>query len=232
MHNIHKKWTAQWKTQCSTCRIKCKNPPIVFTRIRSPRVKSTSTRIRSHFLNDDDDDDDDDDACAHSADTIRYDDDDTKDSSPGILLPDMESLLQEGYNVNWRSTETSHKTSYWYEGILSYNDRLKQLGLEQLEGRRMRSDLIETFKTVNRKYDINPELFFQLDGDRRGHDHQVFKKRFRLNVRKYAFSNRVIGNWNLLSANCVNWSTINTFRKHLSSKLESEAVKFKVSQLW
>jgi len=55
---------------------------------------------------------------------------------------------------------------------------------------------------------------------------------FRLNVRKYAFSNRVIDNWNLLPANCVNCSTINTFKKHLSSELESEAVKFKVSQLW
>jgi len=52
----------------------------------------------------------------------------------------------------------------------------------------MRSDLIETFKSVNRKYDINPELFFQLDkGDRREHDQKLFKKRFRLNVRKYAF---------------------------------------------
>jgi len=29
--------------------MKCRNPPIVFTRIRSPRAKSTSTRIRSHF---------------------------------------------------------------------------------------------------------------------------------------------------------------------------------------
>jgi len=78
------------------------------------------------------------------------------------------------------------------------------LGLQQLEGRRIRSDLIETFKIVNRKYDINPELFFQLDEcDRRGHDHKLFKKRFRLNVRKYAFSNRVIDNWNLLSANCA-----------------------------
>jgi len=63
------------------------------------------------------------------------------------------------------------------------------------------------------------------------HDHKLFKKRFRLNVRKYAFSNRVIDNWNLLSATCVNCSTINTFKKHLSSELESEAVKFKVSQL-
>jgi len=55
----------------------------------------------------------------------------------------------------------------------------------------MRSDLIETFKIVNRKYDINRELFFQLDeGDKRGHDRKLFKKRFRLNVRKYAFSKK------------------------------------------
>jgi len=89
-----------------------------------------------------------------------------------------------------------------------------------------------TFKIVNRKYDINPELFFQLgEDDRRGHNHKLFKKRFRLNVRKYAFSNRVIDNWNLLPASCINCSTINAFKKHLSSGLESEAVKFKVCQL-
>jgi len=34
------------------------------------------------------------------------------------------------------------------------------MGLQRLEGRRRRSDLIETFKIVNRKYDINPDLFF------------------------------------------------------------------------
>jgi len=114
----------------------------------------------------------------------------------------------------------------------NYNDRLKMLGLQQLEERRMRSDLIEIFKIVNRKYYINPELFFQLDeGDRRGHDQKLFKKRFRLNVRKYAFSNRVIDNWHLLPASCMNCSTINTFKKHLSSELESEAVKFKVCHL-
>jgi len=96
----------------------------------------------------------------------------------------------------------------------------------------MRSDLIETFKIVNRKYDNNPELFFQLDeGDRRGHDQKLFKKRFRLNVRKYAFSNRVTDDWNLLPASCITCNTINTFKKYLSSELESKAVKFKVCQL-
>ena len=84
----------------------------------------------------------------------------------------------------------------------------------------MRSDIIETFK-ANRKYDIIL-LFFHLDeGDRRGHDQKLFKERFGLNVRKYAFSNRVIDNWNLLPDCCTNCSTINTFKKHLSSELES-----------
>ena len=36
----------------------------------------------------------------------------------------------------------------------------------------------------NGKYDINPELFFQLDeGCQRGHDQKLFKKRFGLDVR-------------------------------------------------
>ena len=42
----------------------------------------------------------------------------------------------------------------------NYNDILKMLGLQRLEQQRMRSNLTETFKIVNRKYDINPELFF------------------------------------------------------------------------
>ena len=90
----------------------------------------------------------------------------------------------------------------------------------------MRSDLIETFKIVNRKYDIYAELFFQLDeGDGRGHDQKLFKKRFKLNVRKYAFSNRVIDNRNLLSASCINCTVVlltlsrNTCRLNLNRKL-------------
>ena len=108
---------------------------------------------------------------------------------------------------------------------LQYNKRLKQLGLMRLERRRVRSDLIETFKIVNGKYDLNRELFFQRDeGGRRGHNQKLFKKRFRLDIRKYAFCNRVIDNWNLLSACCVNCDSINTFKKHPLPELKSGAV--------
>jgi len=91
----------------------------------------------------------------------------------------------------------------------------------RLERQRVRSDLIETFKIMNGVYDINGDLFFQLDeGGRRVHDQKLFKKRFRLNIRKYSFGNRGIDNRNLLSADCVHCKTVNTFKNHLSPALE------------
>ena len=46
---------------------------------------------------------------------------------------------------------------------LSYDDRLEELGLTRLDKRRLRSDLIETFKINNGNYDIDTYLFFELD---------------------------------------------------------------------
>jgi len=77
----------------------------------------------------------------------------------------------------------------------------------------VRSDLIETFKIMDGKYDLNRDLFFQLDeGGRRRLDQKLFKRRFRLDIRKYTFCSRVIDSWNSLSADCVNCNTINTFK--------------------
>ena len=42
---------------------------------------------------------------------------------------------------------------------LKYDDRLKRLGLVHLESRRLRSDLIETYKILKGNYSINRELF-------------------------------------------------------------------------
>ena len=54
------------------------------------------------------------------------------------------------------------------------------------------------------------------DGGRRGHEKKLFKRRFRLDTRKFVFSNRVVDNWNSLSPQCVNSCTINTFKKYVS----------------
>ena len=43
---------------------------------------------------------------------------------------------------------------------LSYDDRVKRLDLMRLNTRRLRSDLVETFKIINGKYSIDSENFF------------------------------------------------------------------------
>ena len=61
-------------------------------------------------------------------------------------------------------------------------------------------------------YDVNKEIFSELyDSSRRGHDQKLFNKRSRLDVRKFAFGNRVVNDWNSSSTQCVNCCTVNTF---------------------
>ena len=96
-----------------------------------------------------------------------------------------------------------------------------------MESRRIRCDLIETYKIINNVYSVptSKRDIFECDNSgRRGHEYKLFKKRFRLDVRKFTFSNRVIDNWNSLPALCVNSATINSFKKHVSIALEPETV--------
>ena len=73
-------------------------------------------------------------------------------------------------------------------------------------------------------YDVHSELFFHLDeGGEGGHEKKLFKKRFRLDVRKYVFSNRVVDRWNQLPEKCIKCSTVNTFKKYISIELEPES---------
>jgi len=84
---------------------------------------------------------------------------------------------------------------------LKYENLLKCLGLVRLENRRLRSDLTKTYKIVNGNYSINRHLFSDTnDVGFRGHNSKLFKRRFRLDVRKFVFSNRVINCWNSLPA--------------------------------
>jgi len=48
------------------------------------------------------------------------------------------------------------------------------------------------------------------------------KKRSRLDLRKYAFSNRVVDHWNAVSDACVTSNTINQFKNYLKRELQPE----------
>jgi len=78
--------------------------------------------------------------------------------------------------------------------------------LSLLTTRRVRSDLIQTFKIINGIDKVDKSLFFEIDsGGRRGHSSKLFKKkRSGLDIRKYAFSNRSVDKWNSLTQDCIN----------------------------
>ena len=74
------------------------------------------------------------------------------------------------FRHTWKSLNTTYVNS-------SYDDRVKRLGLMRLNTRRLRSDLVETFKIINGNYSIDSEKFFEFDdGNRRGHSKKLFKR--------------------------------------------------------
>ena len=48
---------------------------------------------------------------------------------------------------------------------------------------------------------------------------------FRLDIRKFAFSSRIVDRWNSLFECCVTCNSVNCFKSHISSKLEPETTR-------
>ena len=67
------------------------------------------------------------------------------------------------------------------------------------------------FKIVNGYEDIDRNMFFKhKEGSRtRGHKAALVKEQCRLDIRKNSFTQRVINEWNKLSNDCVNASSVN-----------------------
>ena len=80
-----------------------------------------------------------------------------------------------------------------------YENRLKSLKLPSLEYRRMRGDMIETYKLLHGLYDsssISNLLQINHASTTRGHPLKLIKPSVNTNLYKNFFSNRIINNWN------------------------------------
>ena len=103
---------------------------------------------------------------------------------------------------------------------LSYEDRLCKLKLISLVDRRLRGDLIETYKIVTGKEKAQKEDFFVFSDtgyNLRGHCYKLATTRSRLEVRGNFFSQHVVGPWNLLPAHIVEAPTVNAFKNRYDS---------------
>ena len=101
---------------------------------------------------------------------------------------------------------------------MSYEERLKSLKIPSLEYRRIRGDLIETFKITHKFYDsrVTGGLFtLSKNNSTRSNGYKLEKTSFNSNQYKHFFTNRVINLWNSLPSYIVCSSTINEFKNKI-----------------
>ena len=103
---------------------------------------------------------------------------------------------------------------------LKYEDRLKKLEIYHLSARRLRGDLIETYKLLNNFTDVPFERFFRKSSylsTRCANSCKLEKPSFTkgLQCRVNFFSYRVINAWNKLPEYVISSKSVNAFKSNL-----------------
>jgi hypothetical protein len=113
-------------------------------------------------------------------------------------------------------------------GNLTYEERLRKLQLPTLYFRRLRGDMVETYKIMTSKYDIDPKEFFEAEttSRTRGHSLKLKKTAAATSRRQNSYSYRVVNCWNALPAEVVNAASTNSFKNRLDKHWADHPAKY------
>ena len=103
-------------------------------------------------------------------------------------------------------------------------DKSYEVHLFKLSKRRLRGDLIETFKFIKGINKVDVQLFrVSLVSRTRGHKWKFAKEKFHTDIRKYFFTQRVVNVWNSLPGHVVEAETLGVFKTRLD-ELQNECL--------
>ncbi len=137
--------------------------------------------------------------------------------------------IEEIEKVQRRATKLVHGLQN-----LEYEERLRRLDLPSLSFRRLRGDMIETFKIMKEIYDprVSPVLQRASHTEHlRGHQWKLFQHRANHNLRKNFFTVRIVNTWNSLPQHVVEADNIKIFERRLDKFWMNHPLKFQTKLL-
>jgi ribonuclease P/MRP protein subunit RPP40 len=142
-----------------------------------------------------------------------------------VWSPYKSSLILDIEKVQMRATKMVSGCK-----SLTYIERLKFLRLPTLKFRRLRGDMLETFKILNGMYDpdLVPTFSMSTNIRTRGHTLKLEVERAKYDLRKYSFTSRVVSVWNTLSEDIVRAKSINSFKNKLDKHWMKEDMYYDI----